>query len=201
MDKGRVAKVLRAAATALSGGYVTMPKRIDSLDGVVQGWQQRGDKVYDDSMPVMVPTKLLWAIREYTWTRDASRPGYARVGGKSVELPGHLKWDAIANDLDARGWDKKEPMYVDIGRDGGVKVGEGNHRLAIAKKLGIREIPVVFMFKSGKVKKSSNKEEKETDITPRAVKDAVEDQLPKERKKLTEEDDKMVDELMDMLGF
>ena len=45
----------------------------------------------------------------------------------------------------------KEPLIVQIYRHGKVKVkiGEGNHRHAIAKELGIKHLPVRFLFWEG----------------------------------------------------
>jgi len=123
------------------------------LDAIISRWQHNDprQKMYDSSMPLMLSVKELWPLREYTWSRDNSRGGFAKVKGKSVHLPGELKWDAIKEDMRARGWDPKDPLLLEIGSEGGVKVGEGNHRLAIARELGMRKVPVRFLFKSYRV--------------------------------------------------
>ena len=137
----------------------------------IDRWQSTGDKAYDDSMPVIVDVSQLWPYREYTWTRDTARSGYARIDGKKFDLSGNLKWDAMKADLKKNGWDSKEPLYFEIGRSGGAKVGEGNHRLALAREVGIRKVPVVFLFKAGKVKKSKKRDSK-IDV-PKAIVRAV----------------------------
>lgn len=136
------------------------------LDTVIQRWQdqrpgkdQRGNpmprqKLYDDDMPLDILIRDLWPYREYTWTREHSRPDTFHVDGKSVWMSGEQKWDALVESMKKRGWDPKYPLYFYIGKDGGAKVGEGNHRLAVARQLGISKAPVVFYFQTGRVQKS-----------------------------------------------
>ena len=118
MKKHQIAELLMAT-------YTRLPKRLKprQINEVFEDWQERGNKVYDDSMPVMVPTSDLWPLREYTWTRESARSGFARVGDDTVQMPGPMKWDAMKEDLAARGWDPKEPLYLEVGRAGGVKNG------------------------------------------------------------------------------
>ena len=42
-----------------------------------------------------------------------------------------------------------EPLVVQVYKDGKAKIGEGNHRHAIAKELGIKHLPVRFLFWQG----------------------------------------------------
>ena len=35
---------------------------------------------------------------------------------------------------------------MQVGKNGVAKIGEGNHRLAVAKELGIEKVPVYFLF-------------------------------------------------------
>lgn len=188
-------------SASFSAAYTKLPKRLKprQINEVFEDWQERGNKVYDDSMPVMVPTSDLWPLREYTWTRESARSGFARVGDETVQMPGPMKWDAMKEDLAARGWDPKEPLYLEVGRSGGVKVGEGNHRLAVAMKLGIREVPVTIIFNTGKVTKSKKPEE--VAVTPHAFKKAAQNQPKREQRKLSEKEERDISSLMDVLGF
>jgi hypothetical protein len=164
-------------------------------------------KVYDDSMPVMLSLRELWPLREYTWTRENSRGGFAKVNGKTVELPGPLKWDAIKEDMRVRGWDPKDPLHLEIGVDGGVKVGEGNHRLALARELGIDRIPVWFDFKTFKVQKQPQTRLPIPEVSPKAVERVVEravERLEEQKTRTPEEQaelDRQVEELMKLLKF
>lgn len=50
----------------------------------------------------------------------------------------------LADDIKKNGF--TDPININIAKKGKSYVGEGNHRLAAAKKLGIKEVPVVFSF-------------------------------------------------------
>lgn len=175
------------------------------LQTVIDRWQKprpglnsRGhtfapQKVYDHSMPVMLTVRELWPLREYTWSRDKARGGHARIKGKTVNLSGPLKWDALKEGLRINGWDPKEPLHLEIGAEGGVKVGEGNHRLAIARDLRMSKVPVWFHFKSGKVMKNKQHDRTPVEISTKAIENVVE---KAERKPMTPEEQDHLDELM-----
>ncbi len=91
-----------------------------TIQEVAERWQQGGDKIYEDSMPLLVSLQEAWSHREFTWTREKSRGGFAKVEGKSVMLSGPLKWDALKADMAQRGWDPSDPAYVMIGQPGGI---------------------------------------------------------------------------------
>ena len=103
-------------------------------------------KIYDRSMPVMMPIEDIWPHREYEWTRSQNR--YQQLGLDQEE------WDKLKISMMENGWNPDYPLHFQIGQEGGMKVGEGNHRLAIAKELGMKEIPVWFHFYHDKVKKN-----------------------------------------------
>jgi hypothetical protein len=121
------------------------PSKI-SLKDALNNWAENGDKIYDHSMPLYYSVKDVWPYREYTWTRDTSRRGHTKINGKIVHLDGPQKWDAIKEDMEKRGWDKNQPLQMELGLNGKMKVGEGNHRLAIAREIGLNKIPVWFHF-------------------------------------------------------
>lgn len=180
-------------ALGLSEGYYGASSST-SLKSVIDMWQKSGDKLYSDDMPLMIPVRDLMPHREFKWTRSKARSGIARVGLKRVELSGPQKWDAMVADLKKNGWDRDEPLYFEIGRDGGQKVGEGNHRLAIADSIGIAKVPVVFMFKSGVVKK--DRLESPVMIEPKAVKRTIDKAL---EKPLDPESEETLQYIMDLL--
>ena len=95
-------------------------------------------------------------------------------------------------------WDPKEPLQFEIGRKGGVKVGEGNHRLALAKELGISKVPVWFHYMSYKVTKSRPSREPVEDVSPKAVKRVIE-KAEKSRKPPTPEEQEQLDRLMKLI--
>ena len=175
-----------------------------SLEDVIDRWRQEGQKLREDSMPVLLPLRAVWPLREYTWTRDRARGGYAKVRGKSVLLDGPLKWDAIKEDMSQRGWDPKSPAHLMIGRQGGAKLGEGNHRLAIARELGIQKVPVDVHFYSGRVTKRLESYDP-VEVKPKAVERVIENMRERELPKLSPEEqaerDEQIEEIMKLLGM
>ena len=121
----------------LTENYYSNPVSVYS---VISRWQKAGDKLYDDDQPIMLPTEDIYPFREFDRTRE---------GGRNTPE----EWDQIVSWLETAGWDPKKPLHMLIGRDGGAKVGEGNHRIAIARQLGIKTIPVQFHFVWDKVVK------------------------------------------------
>jgi hypothetical protein len=166
------------------------------IDEISKRWVEGGDKIYDDSMPLMYSVNDLWKHREYSWTRESSRNGLARVKGQTVQLSGPLKWDAIKADLQANGWDSDEPLYLEVGKNGKVKVGEGNHRLAIAKEINLSKIPVWVQFRQSVEKAPPPPKLVELDnkATKKLVKEAP-------KKKLSPEEQETINDIMDILGL
>jgi len=118
-----------------------------SLEEVAERWALESDQTYDAHIHAYHSPRELWQLREYTWTRSTARAGWALVDGKDVDLPGPQKWDAIKEDMAKNGWRKdQQPVIVIFGKNGYAKVGEGNHRLAIARELRIRKVPVKYIF-------------------------------------------------------
>lgn len=168
-----------------------------TLDTIIQRWQNpeiTSQKMYDRSMPLMLTVRELWPHREYTWSRENSRRGHVTFNGE--DLPGPLKWDALKEDMKINGWNPKEPLHLTIGEKGGVKVGEGNHRLAIAKEIGMSKVPVWFHFYSGKVTKTEQFPKTRTEVSQKAVKRVVDKAEKKPLRKLTPQEQREIDELM-----
>ena len=117
-----------------------------TLEQVFEKWVKDQNKAYDGLF--MQPTLDVWKYREYTWYRNTSRSGHARVNGRLVVLWGPLKWDATKEDMKVNGWDRENPGHMSFGKNGVMKLGEGNHRLAIAKEIGIKEVPLQYHFYS-----------------------------------------------------
>jgi hypothetical protein len=149
--------------TILSEGYYDIsPNNPPVIQDVIDRWVA-GDKAYDpdDSYHALYSPEELWPYREYTWNADTA--GGTEVMGSDKtsyqdkwhfvpmddegQIVGHAQWDHMYRELQSKGWNKNKPAYVEIGKNGVAKVGEGNHRLSIAKELGI-PVPVLFGFKS-----------------------------------------------------
>jgi len=203
---GKIAAAKLLLHTPLLKEAQSYYRHFKSLQDTIDRWQQNDEKLYDASQPVMVPVRELWPIREYTWTREEARL-YPE------------EWDSLKKSVRREGWREDNPAIVLIGRAGGVKVGEGNHRLAISREAGIREVPVRFAFYEHRVTKTpqySREERKRMVELEQLAKERGEKQRQraheeaeekdrKRREKMTPEEqreyDKEIDNLMDLLGF
>ena len=120
--------------------YVIDPSDPPSIEQVMKGWQE-GHKAYDpgstssshenEDYHALYPVEELLPYREYDWGPEKYRPG--------------TDWDKLKGSI-KKGFDPKQPVVVEVGRNGVAKIGEGNHRLAIAKELGMEKVPVYFLF-------------------------------------------------------
>ena len=121
--------------TRLTEGYYSFEPGTP-IKGVRRRWQA-GDKAYDPDEDGRHYHEIyrphdVWGYREYTWSRDKSRHGPE-------------EWDQLEKSMLADGWNPRRPALVQVGKNGVVKVDEGNHRLAIAMKHNI-PVPVRFLF-------------------------------------------------------
>lgn len=104
-----------------------------TVSSIATAWARHREKINDDELPVLLAIDDVTRVREYAWTRESAR--------NSPE-----EWDALTESMRTHGWDPKRPAHLMVGKDGRAKLGEGNHRLAIARRLGIREVPVWVHF-------------------------------------------------------
>jgi hypothetical protein len=115
---------------------------------IVKRWME-GEKIYDSSMPLEMDIEDLWNFRDYSWTKETARSGFGHPYSddeESITLPGPEKWDVLKNSLKVNGWFKEDALTLFVGKDGRAKVGEGNHRLAIARELKFKTVPVNVIF-------------------------------------------------------
>ena len=130
--------------------YYKIEKPYPSLKKIQEEWV-KGQKAYDprenDSKYVEYAfdytIEEIMPYREYIWTRLTSRDGRLKIENEWKWIPGPIKWDLLRELMKKDQW--LDPIKVFIGKDN-IKVGEGNHRLAIAQELGKREVPVQFIF-------------------------------------------------------
>ena len=138
--------------------YVIDPKDPPSIKEVIKKWQENEEKAEEEEKQpdgryyhARYSVNEIQPYLEYHWSREKGR-----------NLP--EEWDEIKKSIEEEGL--KSPIIIQIGKLGGAKVGEGNHRVAIIKQI-IKEkfpeqwhaaykmpsIPVRFAFYSGEVTK------------------------------------------------
>ena len=62
-------------------------------------------------------------------------------------ISGKEKYDYLIESLKKHGWHYSQPLVVSIGKKGRATVVNGHHRLSIALELGLKEIPICFLYK------------------------------------------------------
>lgn len=107
------------------------------LEDVIRGFAEH-NVVLVDSLKFEMSVDNLWKYRE--WDRD---PFLSR-GGRSPE-----EYDELKQSIQKDGI--KDTLIFQINRleNGNVEayIGEGNHRIRIAKELGITKVPVRFSYR------------------------------------------------------
>lgn len=111
-----------------------------SVKKVADRYFKTGDKLYDvdwvrGEYHVLANVKELEKLKEHNWSRKHSRIGEE----KYEELYQDIKENGIKLPVQVFFWQHERRASL----------GEGNHRLAIAKELGIKKIPTVFVFWKG----------------------------------------------------
>jgi len=105
------------------------------LEDLLNCWAKNTMQVYDSNVnhrkPAFYPTKEITPYRE--WRAEQLRNPINSEEYK--ELKREIKKDGI-----------KEPIIIQFGQNGKMKVSEGNHRHQIATELNIDKIPVRFSF-------------------------------------------------------
>ena len=157
--------------------YTIDPKNPPPIKDVLEDWID-GKKAYDAGSLItghdfpyhgFYSVEDLWPYREYDWHSEKHR-------GDQEE------WDTLVASI-KKGFNPKYPIMVMLGKNGVAKIGEGNHRLSIAKQLGIKMVPVNFIFShenhfdrnSFQVKDEDNEEAIEAlaDDSPEQIKTAA----------------------------
>lgn len=109
----------------------------DPVEAIIKLFAQHNTLVTDD-LEFQLPVQSLWGYREYDRT-----PKNGFTGLRSEDEFNELRDDIKRNGV-------KSPIVFTIKRlsSGNVEayIGEGNHRILIAKQLGIKTIPVRFHY-------------------------------------------------------
>lgn len=152
---------------------------------IVRRWVEDVEKPYDPHVK-LYPLREVWPHREYSWSAKENREGPDQ-------------WSAILDFLSRKGWDPNEPAIMIVGSDGSTKLGEGNHRLAASRELGIRQIPMRFIFVEGKVTKNPQRGYGKSIPYPPPPPPPPPRPKPSRTTPVTKEEEKQVDDLMDLL--
>jgi hypothetical protein len=136
------------------------PKTNATVGDIAKRYYEQGDKAHEylktkagHAFTVVATVKELDKYKEYDWSRTKFRkmdiePEYWD------KLVKEIKKDGIRNPLTIILY-KHEPKRA--------KIGEGNHRLGIAKEIGLKDLPVRFEYWMGNEPKKKDKSDREFD--------------------------------------
>lgn len=127
--------ILKKYIKKLINEYYDATEKKYSIEDIIKMWVNDSyGKAYDENVHNFYSAAELWPYREYSWNKDKSRRGV-------------VEYEELIQAIKKYGWKKENPLILLIGKNGIAKVGEGNHRLAIARDLGLKRIPVRFEFR------------------------------------------------------
>lgn len=141
-------------------------------------------KVYQDNPYFRNPNDP-WAQE---WIKGAAQKPTAEYSGivkvsDLINLPGmnneHInikegdeRVAALVESMKERGYDAKEPIFINVEADGKTHVSEGNHRLRAAAALGMTDVPVRIRYYGGG-------ETAENALVPDELRQHIEENRPK----------------------
>ncbi|NCD22070.1 MAG: DEAD/DEAH box helicase, partial [Spartobacteria bacterium] len=117
------------------GGWLSKEQdkaRTERDDGYVSGSTTAGFKT------VLLPVDAILSL-----------PGQRGEESKLDSGQSDADIDAIAESMRASGYDKSEPIAVDVEFDGRTTIYEGNHRIRAAKRAGLTHVPVEIRYIAG----------------------------------------------------
>ncbi len=59
------------------------------------------------------------------------------------------KIEKLSTSIKEKGYDEKNPIFINVGHDGTVLINEGNHRARAAKQAGLENVPVSISYFAG----------------------------------------------------
>jgi len=116
--------------------YDIDPQNPPPVQDIIDTWSKNHAQIYDSCInsrnPAWYDTKDLTQFREYQ-AYELRNPTYT---DRYQELADSIRQNGI-----------RDPIIIEIGANGRAKIGEGNHRHQIALQLGLKKVPVRFLFK------------------------------------------------------
>lgn len=159
------------------------PKGNSSVKNIAERYYDEGDKAHDsgktyagNSYTIIATVKELDKYKEYDWNKK----NFRQIDWKPEY------WVKLKKDIKKKG--VREPLIITLYKnERRAKISEGNHRLGIAKELGLKDLPVRFLYYMGDKPKPPEKPDKEFDALIAKV--------------AKEKEDKEIDKLMKSLGL
>ena len=127
-----------------------------TIKEIAERYYDEGDKAHDSGQTktgrpytIIASVKELDKYKEYDWNKKHFRK-------RDIE-PEY--WNKLVKSIKKEGI--KEPIYLILYKnERRGRIGEGNHRLGVAKEIGLKEVPVIFEYYMGKKPKPPEKPDK-----------------------------------------
>lgn len=161
-----------------------------SISDILETWvindAQIDDSCVNRNKPTFYSTNELTPYREYSSSELRNGPGTER-------------YEMLKNSISKSGIE--EPIILALGRNGIIKICEGNHRHQIAMELGIKMVPVRFIFQDKVYKNDASEIRRNFERTEneRLAKSSSQEKYAQQPQNT--DNDKDIDDLMKLMGF
>tara|TARA_Y100000296_G_C5150948_1_gene246372 strand:- start:845 stop:1333 length:489 start_codon:yes stop_codon:yes gene_type:complete len=134
-----------------------------TIEEVIESWIE-GNQPYTEDIHTVYPIDSLLEYRDIDW-HEGQNP-YPSGGFES--LARHIKKKGIP-----------EPIIIAVGKNGQAKISKGNQMLMIAKQMGLKELPVKFIFQDNVQK--ANKTTADPAMVNRQIRDTQDEDILKRK--------------------
>jgi len=138
--KKRIKNVISKVLNEVANHYYISQKEPISIKDVASNWTG-GEKPYDElEEHAVYPIDDVLEYRDFNWIEESEE--------KSPE-----EYNKVLQNIKELGI--IEPVVIEVGINGQAVIVDGNNRLAVAKQLNIKEVPVKFVFSQDEVRKAN----------------------------------------------
>ena len=138
--KTRIKNVISKVLNEMVNHYYISHEKPISIKDVARNWTG-GEKPYDESEEhATYPIDDVLEYRDFNWIEES-------------EVKSPEEYNKVLQNIKELGI--IEPVVIEVGINGQAVIVDGNNRLAAAKQLNIKEVPVKFVFSQDEVRKAN----------------------------------------------
>lgn len=126
-------------------GEILQKDKVD-VEQVIQVWKNEDRKLYDERNVYFVKTEEVSKYIKKLRNKRKSLTSWW-VGEDGKRLTGVEKWEYLLQSIKDNGWDWTQPAVLIVRKKRRSVVINGHHRLAVALELGLKEVPVCFLYR------------------------------------------------------
>jgi hypothetical protein len=138
--KERIKNIIANVLNEVANHYYISKEEPISIKDVARNWNG-GEQPYNEPEEHAVyPIDDVLEYRDFNWIEESEE--------KSPE-----EYNKVLQNIKELGI--IEPVVIEVGINGQAVIVDGNNRLAVAKQLNIKEVPVKFVFSQDEVRKAN----------------------------------------------